>query len=203
MIGSGQPQDQKGEYMAGKKPSFITGANAKIKVDGKTFAYASDVSYQVVVDTIPIETMGRYEAVTNEPVNYSVAGELSVVRYTNIAYDGGMPGTSQKGNGLGNATFSSGSGNRSYEINPGNLLLSKTWDLAVYQKTQTSETAGGETASIDNALVEFITIKDCRFTRKSAALNKRGVLVDRLSFVGILADDESFDASYSGDTDLQ
>jgi hypothetical protein len=187
--------------MAGKKPSFITGANAKIKVGGKTFAYASDVSYSVSVDVIPIETMGRYEAVTNEPVNYSVAGELSVVRYTALAKSNNMPGTATNGNGLGNVAGTGASESRHHEIDPGNLLFSTTWDLAVFQKTQAAATAGGGTATVTDS-VEFITIKDCRFTRKSAGLNKRGILVDRLSFVGILADDESFDASYSGDTDL-
>lgn len=186
--------------MAAKKPSFITGANAKIKVGGKTFAYASDVSYQVAVDTIPIETMGRYEAVSNEPVNYSVAGELSVVRYTSIAKNNGMPGTNTGGNGLGKVDYTTG-GNGANEMNPGNILFSQTWDLSVFQKEQLAATAAGQTATVTDS-VEFITIKDCRFTRKSAALNKRGILVDRLSFVGILADDDSFDASYSGDTDL-
>lgn len=186
--------------MAAKKPSFITGANAKIKVGGKTFAYASDVSYQIAVDTIPIETMGRYEAVTNEPVNYSVAGELSVVRYTSIAKSNNMPGTNTGGNGLGKVDYTTG-GNGANEINPGNILMSQTWDLAVFQKEQAAATAAGGTATVTDS-VEFITIKDCRFTRKSAALNKRGILVDRLAFVGIIADDDSFDASYSGDTDL-
>lgn len=186
--------------MAQKKVSFVTGANAKIKVGGKTFAYASDVSYSIVVDTIPIETMGRYEAVTNEPVNYSVAGELSVVRYTGIAKANNMPGAHADGNGVGKVNYQTG-GNAADELNPGNLLFSQSWDLAVFQKTQNAATAGGSTAATSEA-VEFITIRDCRFTRKSAALNKRGILVDRLAFVGILADDESFDASYSGDEDL-
>lgn len=186
--------------MAAKKPSFVTGANAKIKIGGKTFAYASDVSYQVAVDTIPIETMGRFEAVTNEPVNYSVAGELSDVRYTQVAKDNNMAGANTVGNGLGKVDFTTG-GNGSHHINPGNLLFSQTWDLAVYQKTQAAATAGGDTAVTTEA-VEFITIKDCRFTRKSAAINKRGILVDRLAFVGIMADDESFDSSNSGDIDL-
>jgi hypothetical protein len=186
--------------MAGKKPSFITGANAKIKVGGKTFAYASDVSYQVTVDTVPIETMGRYEAVTNEPVNYSVGGELSVVRYTAIAKTNGMPGTNAGGNGLGAVTYTTGD-NGSNQINPGNILLSQTWDLSVYQKQQVAVTGAAGTAVTTEA-AEFITIKDCRFNRKSAAINKRGILVDRLSFVGILADDESFDSSFSGDEDL-
>jgi hypothetical protein len=186
--------------MSGKKPSFITGANAKIKVGGKTFAYASDVSYSVTVDTIPIETMGRYEAVTNEPVNYTVNGELSVVRYTAIAKSNNMPGASAGGNGLGKVDFTTG-GNGADHINPGNLLLSQTWDLAVYQKAQTAATTGGATAATTE-VAEFLTIKDCRFTRKSAGLTKRGIMVDRLSFVGIMADDESFDSSASGDEDL-
>jgi len=186
--------------MAQKKPSFITGANAKIKVGGKTFAYASDVSYQVVVDTIPIETMGRYEAVTNEPVNYSVAGELSVVRYTQIAKDNSMAGANTGGNGLGKVDFTTG-GNAADQINPGNILFSQTWDLSVYQKVQAAATAAGATAATTES-VEFITIKDCRFTRKSAGINKRGILVDRLAFVGVIADDESFDSSNSGDADL-
>jgi hypothetical protein len=185
--------------MAAKKPSFITGANAKIKVGGKTFAYASDVSYQVVVDTIPVETMGRYEAVTNEPVNYAVAGELSVVRYTKIAKANNMPSTDANGNGLGNVNYQTG-GKGSNEFDPSNLLFSSTWDLAVYQKQQLAAAAGGPALTTD--AVEFISIKDCRFTRKSAALNKRGLLVDRLAFVGVLADDDSFDANNSGDQDL-
>lgn len=182
--------------MAGKLPSFITGANAKIKAGGLTFAYASDVSYQVIVDVVPIETMGRYETVSNEPVNYSVAGELSVVRYTAVAKQNNMAGTNTGGNGLGNANFVTG-GKGSDQIDPGNILFSSTWDLAVFQKVQPAENA--VPVAVNPA---FITISDCRFTRKSAGINKRGILVDRLAFVGILASDESFNASNSGDIDL-
>lgn len=182
--------------MAGKVPSFITGANAKIKAGGITFAYASDVSYQVAVDTVPIETMGRYEAVSNEPVNYSVGGELSVVRYTAVAKQNNMAGANTGGNGLGNANFTTG-GKGSDQIDPGNILFSTTWDLAVFQKVQNAQGA----VPTESAPA-FITISDCRFTRKSAGINKRGILVDRLSFVGILASDESFAASGSGDIDF-
>jgi len=182
--------------MSGKVPSFVTGANAKIKLGGLTFAYASDVSYQVAVDTIPIETMGRYEAVSNEPVNYSVAGELSVVRYTAVAQQNLMQGANAGGNGLGKANFTTG-GKGSDHIDPSNLLFSKTWDLAVFQKVQSA--SGATPIAVDPA---FITITDCRFTRKSAGITKRGILVDRLAFVGILASDESFTAGNSGDIDL-
>lgn len=182
--------------MASKVPSFITGATAKIKAGGLTFAYAQDVSYRVSVDTIPIETMGRYEAVSNEPVNYSVAGELSIVRYTAIARNNNMPGTNTGGNGLGRANWTTG-GRGSDQFDPGNLIVSQTWDLAVFQKT-----APGINSTVNASVGTVITITDCRFNNKSAGLNKRGIMVDRMSFVGILASDDSFTASNSGDTDL-
>ena len=183
----------------GMMPTFITGANARVKVDGKTFAYASDVSYSIGVDVIPIETMGRYEAASLEPVNYSVAGELAVVRYTKLAVSAGrgenLQGKDANGNGLGNVTGVSGQ-NLSGQFNPGVLLKSKTWDLDVYQK---KDQLAGDTG-IDATAV--IKIKDCRFTSMSAGLTKRGILVDRFRFMGILAGDDSFFASNSGDQDL-
>lgn len=190
--------------MAGKVPSFVTGANAKITAGGVTFAYASDVSYLVVVDTVPIETMGRYEAVSNEPVNYSVSGELSVVRYTGVANKNNMAGAAANGNGLGNVNFKTG-GNASDEVNPSNMLISQTWDLNVYQKIQSGNpatTSPAETNTGAPSSGAVITVTDCRFNRKSAGINKRGILVERLSFVGILAYDDSFQAGTSGDVDL-
>ena len=181
--------------MAGKIPSFVTGATAKIKAGGLTMAYAQDVNYRVTVDTIPVETMGRYETVSNEPVNYTVSGDLAIVRYTAIAKANGMPGTNTGGNGMGNANWTTG-GKGSDMMDPGNMLQSQTFDLAVFQKTQPAP--GAPTAET----AKFITITDCRFNNKTAGLNKRGILVDHFTFVGILASDDSFTASNSGDVDL-
>lgn len=177
-----------------KKPIFITGANAKLKVAGKTMAYAQDVSYSVAVDTIPIETMGRYEAVTNEPVNYSVAGEFAIVRYTKAAktLDVGIEGGAANGNGLG--AIGQGDAKLSNHIDPSSLLKSATWTLEVFQKG-----AGGTSAV---GVSPIIKIKDCRITRKSGGLNKRGILVERISFVGVLHEDDSFSVGASGDSDL-
>ena len=93
--------------MAGKRPSFITGANAKIKIGNITMAYAQGISYNVTVTAIPVKSMGRYEAVSHEPVDYMVEGSFSVVRYTSAATPGEgsqitpMPGVSPLGNGPG------------------------------------------------------------------------------------------------------
>jgi hypothetical protein len=186
--------------MAGKKPTFVTGLSSKIKLGGKTVAYAMDTSYVVNVDVVPVETLGRAEAAAIEPVNYTVAGELTVVRYTSVANGANINGTVINGNGLGNLDFTSG-GNACDHVNPGNLLLSQSFDLEIYQKTQTAPTAPGQLAATNEA-VAYATIRDCRFTRKSGGITKRGIYTERYSFVGILADDDSFDAAYSGDIDF-
>lgn len=179
--------------MAGIKPSFITGANAKIKAGDITIAYAQDVSYNTTVTTVPIETMGRYEVVTNEPVAYFIDGTLSVIRYTDVA--AGLAGAAATGNGVGNWNFQNPSGRDAGEhFNPAAMLASETWDLEIFQK---SDDGSGSVAT-----TSVIKVKDCRFTRKGGGINKRGVLVEQFAFNAILADDDSLTAERSGDNDL-
>ena len=172
-------------------PSFITGANAKIKAGGITIAYAQDVSYNTTVTTIPIETMGRYEVVSNEPVAYFIDGSLSVIRYTKVAQVNGMDGAAAGGNGLGKWVLSDTpkSTLASSHVDPGNILASESFALEVFQK-------------LADGSEKVIKIKDVRFTRKAGGINKRGVLVEQYAWNAILGEDDSFAVSGSGDTDL-
>jgi len=176
--------------MAGIKPAFITGANAKIKAGNVTLAYCQDCSYNVTVTTIPIETMGRYEVVSNEPVAYFVDGTLSVIRYTSAARNMDKVNPTGEGNGIGKWNLHGEAGEGANHVNPGKLLSSATWDLEIFQKTDEGDVPA------------VIRLFDCRFTRKGGGLNKRGVLVEQYAFNAIVADDDSFDVSRSGDIDL-
>jgi hypothetical protein len=171
-------------------PSFITGANAKIKAGDITIAYAQDVSFNVTVTTIPIETMGRYEVVSNEPVAYFVDGTLSVIRYTKTAYPG-MPNTAANGNSLGNWQLAETNQSADYGVNPGKMNASDSFTLDVYQKTP------GEASDVN-----VIKVKQVRFTRKGGGINKRGVLVEQYAFNAIFQDDDVTATSPSGDDDL-
>lgn len=177
--------------MAGKKPSFITGATAKIKAYGKTIAYAQDVSYNTSVTTIPIETMGRYEVVSNEPVAYFVDGSLSIVRYTKQANTNNMSGTAVTGNQINN--WEDGKSDAAFD--PSKLIVSESFDLEIFQKTSAGE---------EQILVA--KLRDCRMTRKGGGINKRGILVESMSFNAILLDHGSEGTDVvgnSGDTDLE
>ena len=177
--------------MAGKSPSFITGATAKIKMGNLTMAYAQDVSYNTTVTTIPIETMGRYEVVSNEPVAYFVDGSLSIIRYTKEASQ--MNGAAQNGNSVKQMINTAGSGGNAGDgFDPARMIASETFDLEIFQKLASS-------------LTESVgKLRDCRFTRKGGGINKRGVLVEQFSFNAILMDNDSqVEVGNSGDLDLQ
>jgi len=181
--------------MAGKLPGFITGASAKIKLDGKTLAYATDVSYNVDTLTVPVECMGRYEVLSNEPIAYGCNGTFSVIRYTDQAKIASIDGAAASGNSatnIGGTTATVGN-----HMNPAVMLSSKTFDVEIFQKIKT--TGGADVKSI-------FKINDCRVVRRGASVNKRGVLVDMYSFVGILAGDTDVTADQvvgtSGETDL-
>lgn len=181
--------------MARQGTGFITGANAKIVIGDNTIAFCTDVSYNINVQTIPIECMGKYEVHTNEPVAYAVDGTFSILRYTENSYTvktvketvgSGTAATTvdvpvaeydakkNTGNGGGVQPFG-------LHLNPKEILFSGTFDLQIYEKRDPTKGA-----------LPFFKITDCRITRRGASLNKRSTLIDSYAFVGVLA----------GDTDL-
>ena len=190
--------------MAGQTPSFITGANAKIKIGSITLAYAQDVSYSIEVSTIPVETIGRYEVVTNEPIAYFVSGTLSVIRYTKSAATvagGSSPisGASSTGNSINNWNDASGAGNIGAHFDPAQLLASKTFDLEILSKISGDSEGSGSVVG-----ESIIKIRDCRMTRKQGSVTKRGLITDQFAFSAVLANNDDEKAvGTSGDLDLQ
>jgi hypothetical protein len=192
--------------MAGQKPSFITGANAKIKIGSLTMAYAQDVSYSIEVSTIPVETIGRYEVVTNEPIAYFVSGTLSVIRYTksaaSLAGSATISGVASTGNSVNNWNDAQ-AGNIGHHFDPANLISSKTFDLEIFSKVP-GDTVAGATPTTPGNTESIIKIRDCRMTRKQGSVTKRGLITDQFAFSAVLANnDDETAVGTSGDPDLQ
>jgi hypothetical protein len=178
--------------MSGKKAGFITGANAKIKMFGETVAFATDVSYDVTVDNVPVEAMGRYEVFSYEPVGYRIAGSLSIIRYTGRAKLSGIDDVQATGAGNNPSEIGDGDSDAKQHLNPAELLASETFDLDIFEQTESGEN-------------QVFRIKDCRLSRRGMTLNKRGVMTDRYSFVGIMGGDlkdNEIDVAKSGYIDL-
>lgn len=188
--------------MAGQKPFFLTGANAKIRVNGKTLAFVTNLSYSVDIKHATPTVLGMYEPSSVEPLSYIVTGSFTVVRYTaDIATDvgGQRPnGVSERGNGLG--TFGPDGlleqlkagfdikkpDGRAYQnLNPSKLKTATTFDIEVFQKF-----AYGQRS--------VARIRDVRITRADFNLSKNAAANQTFNFTALYADEDSFLADFSG-----
>lgn len=145
--------------MSGLKPFFITGASAKIKLNGKTLAFCTDLSYSIQIITQTPKVLGMYEGSSVEPLGYSVSGSFTVIRYAKgIQGAAGHPsGTASNdaGNGVGNWDTAWGgglynntqsilgmgnSGRANEALNPSTFNQGTTFDIQVYQKISPQQT---------------------------------------------------------------
>ena len=189
--------------MAGMKPFFLTGSNAKIRVNMKTLAYCSNVSYSIQVAHATPTVLGMYEPSSVEPLSYKVSGSFSVVRYVADIKDdvGGTPpyGASDRGNGIGGwgpdgtlDKFASGFDvkkgidGRAYDnLDPSELQKATTFDIEIYQKF-----AGGQ-RSVAN-------IRDVRITRADFNIGNNQAASQTFNFTALYVDEDSFKADFSG-----
>lgn len=181
--------------MAGVRPFFLTGANAKIKVNGTTLAYCTNVAYSIDVNHTTPTLLGMYEPSSVEPLSYKVSGTFSVVRYIADATTstGGKSPTNVngKGNGIGgwgsdNISIANLADGRAYEnLIPAKMQTATTFNIEILQKTETG------TIGVAN-------IRDARITRADFSLSKKAAATQTFAFTALYADEDSFLADFSG-----
>lgn len=189
--------------MAGMRPFFLTGANAKVKVNNVTLAYCTNLSYSVQVNHATPTVLGMYEPTGVEPLSYKVTGTFSIVKYTADAANniqGKNPdGVSERGNGIGswgpNGLGSRIAGGfnldatdgRTYDnLDPSKLDKATGFEIYVYQKLD------------DGDLQSVARIREARITRADMSLNKGSVATQTFQFTAVYADEDTFVADFSG-----
>ncbi len=191
--------------MSGIRPFFITGANAKVKLNGKTLAFCTDLSYSIVVNHQTPKILGMYEGSSVEPLGYTVQGSFTVVRYAKNATKnaaGTKPHSTAEndaGNGIGNWGEAWGSGGGAFlarngigndgraneSLDPSKLQNATTFNIQVYQKTATSS-------------VGVANIRNARITQADFSISKKGAAIQRFQFTALYVDEDSFVADFSG-----
>ncbi len=189
--------------MAGMKPFFLTGANAKIVVNSQTLAYCSNLSYSIQINHATPRVLGMYEPSSVEPLSYLVTGSFTVVRYVaDIKNDVGgtsPSGTNERGNGIGGwgpdstlgkfaagLDIKKGGDGRAYEnLDPSKMHKATTFNMEVYQKF-----SGGQ-RSVAN-------IRDIRITRADFNLSTNSAASQTFAFTALYVDEDSFKADFSG-----
>jgi hypothetical protein len=192
--------------MAGVRPFFLTGANAKIRVNNQTLAYVTNLSYSVIVNHASPTVLGMYEASSVEPLSYKVTGAFTIVKYTADVVDdigGQRPnGVSERGNGIGSwgpdstigkfgAGFDikKGIDGRAYDnLDPSKLHKSAMFNIEIYQKFGNGGTNQRSVAQI----------RDVRITRADFNIAKNAAASQVFNFTAIYADEDTFLADMSG-----
>ncbi len=197
--------------MAGVRPFFVTGDKLKIVLNGKTIAFATDLSCSVQVSHQTPHVLGMYEGVSVEPLAYNVMGSFSIIRYVHnaVANIGGTPpngvSTTDAGNGVGNwgsvwgggvlnnvvstvgNPFAGGSDGRANEaLDPSTYQTGTTFDILVYQHNPNGDPMG------------VIRIRSARISKADFSVNKRSPAQDRFEFVALYVDGDAYQANPSG-----
>lgn len=184
--------------MAGLAPFFITGANAKIRLNNRTIAFCQDFSYSVNVKHQPTKVLGLYEASSIEPLSYEVTGAFTVIRYArdlkSEMEDQGKTapeGVNNDGNGIGSwssggKVFFDSDGRPADNLDPAALKYGTFFDIEVYQKTSVGQCG-------------IARIRSCRVERADFNIaGKVSPAMQRFTFRAIFLDEDSFQAGFSG-----
>jgi hypothetical protein len=175
--------------MANMRPFFISGANVKIKLNGKTMAFCTDLQCSVQVLTQTPKILGMFEGSSVEPLGYTVSGSFTLIRYVKNAVDkvGGVSPdrTSNLGNGMGNWTDKGIGAATDIQLNPADLHNGSTFDIAVYQKAV-------------NDSLGVVKIRNARITQADISISKKNVAIQKFNFVALYCDEDSFRADFSG-----
>jgi hypothetical protein len=173
-------------------PFFLTGANAKIKLNGKTMAFCTDVSYSIDIIHQTPKVLGMYEGSSIEPLGYSVSGSFTVIRYAKDAAKaiGNHPnGTTANdaGNGVGNwggvwggktgdilARNGIGNDGRANEaLDPSKFFNGTSFDIEIYQKTASHPVGIGRRKPNQNSVFGADVFSETGKAAERAALDAR------------------------------
>ena len=194
--------------MSGIKPFFVTGDKLKIKLDGKTVAFATNLTCSIQIAHQTPHVLGMYEGVSVEPLSYNVSGSFSIIRYVHNAIGnigvappgvnpldvGNSAGTWGSG-GYGNVLSTIGGINgRAYEaLNPASYSQGTSFDIEVYQKFADDANATGT-----SNVLGVLKIRNARITKADFDVSKKSPGMDRFDFVALYVDGDVTQAQASG-----
>lgn len=186
--------------MAGQLPSFLTGGMAIIRIGDVRIAYCQNLRISGRMDNTAVYGVGSYGPHSLEPVMHGANFSLQITRYTSDLFNKfDTEGTVDLPNNLQNTTDSKKrDGNSvidSASFNPQLLLLSSTFDIAVYERKTDYTTAGGVGTEhgLEGKLI--YTLEDCRLSNYSFNFAPGELLIENVSGLARVLKDSTADPS--------
>jgi hypothetical protein len=181
--------------MAGKIPSFLTGANLVIKIGDVQIAFAQSLSFQRNVAHTAVMGIGAYDVLALEPTSFAASGSMQILRWTDelfnliagidkTALPDNMQSTTNKANMVGNSIVDKEA------FDPRRLLLSKTFDIDVYEKRYKDDDK--DATAMEEGKLVFV-LRDCRINNYNFNFVPGEILVENISFLCRRIEDGSAD----------
>ena len=178
--------------MAGLLPSFNSGSNLALYIGNVQVAYGSNISFVDDVSHASVGGIGSYSYDALEPTQYIARGSFSLVRYSTpaaaaiqaktVAPAGKMPTKAHQSPNTSNDATDGNSMLHPSQFNPVNLLLSKTFDIKIFERTGTG-------SSSELSPKPAFILQDCRMTGYSIGFTPGSVVSENISFMCILIKD--------------
>ena len=173
--------------MSGIIPSFLSSAKLVIRIDGRTMAYATNLSISDRMSVAPVGGIGAYNADALEPLQYSVSGSFAITIYDEASLKALNEISANKSLVPNRVTdhipTNNFSGNSMFSQNffsPVHLMISRSIDIDVYERT-----APGQSTA------EKITYKiyDARLTSYSLTFTPGSLMQEQIGFIAMKMED--------------
>lgn len=191
--------------MAASIPGFLTGANLVIRIGDRRIAFAQSLSFQRNVAHTAVMGVGAFDVLALEPTSFAASGSMQILRWTDEALGvagfgaadqvdsrpaGSLPDNMQKVVGAKydaekNDNVPGNSIIDDTAFNPQKLMLSKTFDIEVYEKAPNDQNG---LAGVPEKKLLF-TLVDCRVRSYGFNFVPGELLIENVSFLCKRIDD--------------
>ena len=174
--------------MANILPSFASGSNSVIVVDGITLAYATNLSFTDDMSHAAVGGIGSYSYDTIEPTQYAVRGNITIMQYSAAAVAEASaiatlsPTSDKKGSTVtGTPARMGGVNGNSFLVSkyfsPVMLLLQQTFDIDVYER-QVDKATG----NLEKSTSAIFQIQNCRLNSYNLTFTPGSLISENLTF---------------------
>jgi len=185
--------------MAGLLPSFLASAQLEIRIGNTVLAYCQNISWTDDMTTAPVGGVGAYSFHALEPVGYIGRGSMTITHFSSAIFNVLKNISNALPENLRNTEINPGRDGNSLLVseyfNPVQLLISRTFDVNIYER---SLTRNQSTQAIEGKATSRIiyTLKDCRMTNLSLTFTPGTLINQVVSFLCLSVIDHTAEDSF-------
>lgn len=173
--------------MTNQLPAMQSGSTLVIKIDGVTLAYAQSMAFSDRMATAPVGGIGSFSYDALEPLQYSASGSMVITQYSKAAFDAigkitstPNPTTPGRVNSVPTNTML-----RAKWFSPVTLMVSKTFDLDVYNRVDAA----------DPQKLELVyKLEDCRMNSYSMTFTPGSIVQENIGYLCLRVIDVKYES---------